>query len=79
MSLWANFRILREAEPRSVDDARVVEVVEEREVMATEQAREHAQVHLETGGEDQRRLTLHERREAILELHVDVERAVQQA
>jgi hypothetical protein len=56
----------------------VVEVIEEHEVMATEQAGEHTQVYLETGGEDQRGLTPHERREAILELHMDVEGAIQQ-
>jgi len=75
----AELQGLREAEPHAVDDRGVVHGVEERHVVATEQAGEHAQIDLEAGGEDQRSLTLHERREAVLELHVDVEGAVEQA
>ena len=69
---------LAEAEAAAVDDAGVVERVEDRDVGAVEQAGEDAQVDLEAGREGERRLASHELREALLELDVDLERAVEQ-
>ena len=70
---------LGEAETRAVDDAGVIQCIEEDHVLATEEAAQHSEVHLEAGGEGERGLALHERGETILELDVEVERAVQEA
>ena len=67
-----------EAEPAAVDDAGVIERVEHGHVAAAEQARQHAEVHLEAGREDERGLAPRELREPLLELDVEVERAVEQ-
>src|SRR6185369_16095191 len=61
----AELDLLGETEPRAVDDARMVEAVEEHGVVASEQRRQNAEVYLETGREDQRGLALHEMREAL--------------
>jgi hypothetical protein len=42
-----------EPEATPIDDAGVIEAVEERDVRAVEQARQHSQVDLVAGGEDE--------------------------
>ena len=75
----AELVVLAEAQAAAVDDARVIQAVEQGDVEAAEQAREDAEIDLEAGGKGQRGLALHEFGQAFLELHVEVERAVEQA
>ena len=68
-----------EGEPRAVDDAGVVLLVEVDRVALADEAGDHAEVHLEAGGEDERGVLSHELGQPLLELDVEVERAVQEA
>jgi hypothetical protein len=70
--------VLAEAETTAVDDAGVVEVVEDGDVAASQQRGEHAEIHLEAGGEGERGVALHELGDLLLELDVDVEGAIEQ-
>jgi hypothetical protein len=75
----AILEVLAEAEAAAVDDAGVVQAVEERQVAAFEQAGQDAQVDLETGGEHEHGFALHELGQSLLELHVDVQGSVEQS
>ena len=61
---------LAEGQPRAVDDARVVLLVEVDDVAVADEARDRAEVDLEAGGEGDGRLLPHEVREPLLELAV---------
>jgi hypothetical protein len=70
---------LAEGEPRSVDDAGMVLLVEVDGVSLSDQAGDRAQVDLESGGEHDGRVLADELRQAPLELDVQVERPIQEA
>ena len=57
----------------------VIERVEEHRAVTVEQRGQDAQVHLEAGGEGEGGFASHELGQALLEPHVQVEGAVQQA
>ena len=68
-----------EREACAVHDAGMVQLVREKVVVTADQRGDHAEVRLETRREDQRRLLVHEPGEALLQLLVQVQRAVQEA
>jgi len=69
---------LAEGQPAAVDQARVVEAVGQRDVRALQQARENAEIDLETRREREHVLASQKLCESFFEFEVDVERAVEQ-
>ena len=69
---------LAEGEPRAVEDAGMVLLVEVDIIALADQTRDGAQVHLEAGGEDDRGFLSHELGQAALQLHVQIERSVEE-
>ena len=68
-----------EGQPRAVDDAGVVLLVEIRDVASAEQGRDRAEVDLKPGAVKENGLLPHQPRQFLLQLQVNVERAVQEA
>ena len=75
----AELVVAAEAQAAAVDDAGVIEGVEECDVRSVQQTREDAQVHLEAGRERKGLLAAHELGDTLFQLDVDVEGAVEQA
>jgi hypothetical protein len=69
---------LSKTEPTAVDDARVIQAVEQRDVRALQQTGEDAEVDLESSRESEHVLAPEKLCESRLELEVDVERPVEQ-